>query len=261
MIDLLTPAGERLLEAALAARPVLVLDFDGTIAPLVDRPDQAALHPDALDLIAPLRARLPVAIVSGRGLDDLRARFPLDGVTLVGNHGNEWAPGEAPAGSGDFDEARSRAICAEWARTLAGPLAHFGPGLLFEPKTVSLSIHYRLVRDPAAARQQLLELIGQLSPAPELIEGKLVFNLLAPGLATKFEAIAALVRRHDAGTAIFVGDDVTDERAFERAPPEWLTVRVWDNEVAGGSSARTAVTRVEGVLALLARIGAVVKHR
>ena len=52
---------------------------------------------------------------------------------------------------------------------------------------------------------------------------------MAPGLVTKYEAIEELQARHRTGTVIFVGDDVTDERVFERAPADWLTVRVWDD--------------------------------
>jgi len=62
---------------------------------------------------------------------------------------------------------------------------------------------------------------------------------------------------------IFVGDDVTDERVFERAPPDWLTVRVWDEEAnaaGSASAARAFVHRVDGVIELLDRLGRLLRN-
>ena len=266
MIDLLTAAGSDLLAQALRAGPLLALDFDGTLSPLVPVPADAAIDPRMPALLAPLVARLPVAIVSGRGLDDLAVRVPVPGVTLVGNHGNEWADpanGDADRGRARRDDrsARQRQVCRDWAAALAAPLAALGPGLAFEAKTVSLSIHYRLVAEPQRMRQQLLELIATLEPAPEIIEGKFVFNLMAPGLVTKYEAVVELLARHRAVTAVFVGDDVTDERVFERAPAGGLTVRGRDEEaVAASSAARSFVQGVDGVAELLLRLGRLARN-
>lgn len=279
MIDLQSVAGDGLLLEALAGRPLLALDFDGTLSPLVPDPACAAMDPRVPSLLPPLMSRMPVAIVSGRGIADLSARVPMTGLTLVGNHGNEWRPCADEFVDGDsrvLDErderderndryerdARQRQICLDWTAALAAPLAALGPGLAFEAKTVSLSIHYRLVPDPGQTRLQLLALIEALTPRPEIIEGKFVFNLMAPGLVTKYEAVEQLVSRHQAGTAIFVGDDVTDERVFERAPAKWLTVRVWDDEIAAASAkgfatasaARSFVHGVDGVVELLERL-------
>lgn len=267
MIDLQSAAGDGLLLDALGRRPLLALDFDGTLSPLVPEPDAAAMDPRIAPLLPPLMSRMPVAIVSGRGLGDLSARVPITGLTLVGNHGNEWlrdADGDSPQ-SGER-KARQRQICLDWTAALAASLAALGPGLAFEAKSVSLSVHYRQVADPDRTRLQLLALIRGLQPSPEIIEGKFVVNLMAPGLVTKYEAIVDLVSRHQAGTAIFVGDDVTDERVFERAPADWLTVRVWDDEIAAAganasrsasgaaSRARAFVHRVDGVVELLERL-------
>ena len=279
MIDLQSAAGDGLLLEALRRQPLLALDFDGTLAPIVPQPADATIDPRVPPLLSPLQARLPLAIVSGRGIDDLAARVPLDGLMLVGNHGNEWA-GEGDgkgkgAGTGrggeksgepsaaDERRARQRQVVRDWAQSLKAPLAAMGPGIAFEHKSVSLSIHYRLVPDPGQARRELLELVAGLRPEPEIIDGKFVLNLMAPGLVTKFEAIDELQARHRAGTVIFVGDDVTDERVFERAPSDWLTVRVWDDEAnaaGAASAARAFVQRVDGVVELLERMGRLLRN-
>ncbi len=257
LIDLESPAGEDLLAAAMSSRPVVALDFDGTLAPLVPRPEDAAMDPRAGEVLARLSAWVPVAIVSGRGLDDLAGRIPVKGLVLVGDHGNDWRgqPGMEAAGE---RRAEQEQVCREWAARLAQPLAALGPGLAFEAKALSLSVHYRLVDDPPRMREQLLDLFETLEPKPSIIEGKFVANLMAPGLATKYEAVEQLVTLRTAGTAIFVGDDVTDERAFERAPSHWLTVRVWDDDTSPGgantSAARTFVHGVDGVVTLLRRM-------
>ena len=263
LINLQSPAGEDLLADAMASRPVVALDFDGTLAPLVPRPDDAAMDPRAADVLARLAAWVPVAIVSGRGLDDLAGRIPMKGLILVGDHGNDWRgqPGMEAVGE---QRAGQEQVCREWAARLTGPLAALGPGLAFEAKALSLSVHYRLVDDPPGMRERLLELFDSLEPKPSIIEGKFVVNLMAPGLATKYEAVEQLVALRAAGTAIFVGDDVTDERAFERAPSHWLTVRVWDDDTSpGGAATRAArafVHGVDGVITLLRRMEALAQN-
>jgi trehalose 6-phosphate phosphatase len=268
MIDLQSAAGDGLLLEALEKKPLLALDFDGTLSPLVPQPSAAAMDPRVPPLLAPLMARMPVAIVSGRGIVDLAARVPMKGLDLVGNHGNEWGPtldsaldasaGQTEPSPAQARQAQQRQVCLEWARKLAAPLAALGPGIAFEEKSVSLSIHYRLMAEPDKTRLELLSLVSGLRPPPEIIDGKFVLNLMAPGLVTKYEAIEELQARRGTGTVIFVGDDVTDERVFERAPPDWLTVRVWDDEANPGgdrSAARSFVQGVDGVIELLDRLG------
>ena len=270
MIDLQSAAGDGLLIDVLGRRPLLALDFDGTLAPIVAQPADAAIDPRVPPLLAPLQGRLPVAIVSGRGLDDLAPRVPLPGLVLIGNHGNEWAadggahdPGGEEDAAADGRRVQQRQVVRDWAATLEQPLAGLGRGIVFERKLLSLSLHYRHAPAPEATREALLGLVRGLRPEPEIIDGKFVLNLMAPGLVTKFEAVVELQRRRGAGTVIFVGDDVTDERVFERAPPDWLTVRVWDDEAnAAGtaSAARAFVHRVDGVIELLERMGRLLRN-
>ena len=86
------------------------------------------------------------------------------------------------------------------------------PGLIFEDKGVTASIHYRLAPDPAAARQQLLQAIEALANASALrvTEGRMVLTLLPRLALDKGSAVAELIHEHHLRGAVFIGDDVTD---------------------------------------------------
>lgn len=249
-----SPLAMKLLRMALASRPLIALDYDGTLAPLVADPDAAAIDPRAQRCLAELRERFEVAVVSGRGLADLRARVDIDGLMLIGSHGNEW-PGEDGA-----PVLAQAAMVAGWAEQLRELLAHEAPRATLEIKRLSLTLHYRDAQEPMAMRERLAALCERLQPMPKLIDGKFVWNLIPTTAATKFDAIDRLVREGRSGAVIFVGDDATDEIVFERAPPAWLTVKVFDGEAGLAAGARTAarvsVEGIDGVIELLGRIAA-----
>jgi trehalose 6-phosphate phosphatase len=201
-----------------AGRMLVALDFDGTLAPIVERPEAAAL----LDgLAGPLRRLVArddtvAAIVSGRGLADVRRRIGLDALYYAGNHGFEIeGPGvdrvhEAAADARPALESCVRALDA----ALAGE-----PGTEVEDKQWTLSIHYRRAeRDGAEARVRAAVDAHCRRPGLRVTEGKKVFEVRPDvawdkGKATRFllDAIA-----DDAELpAIFIGDDRTDEDAFE----------------------------------------------
>ena len=75
MRHLFTPEGEAALAAVMRLAPVLAFDFDGTLAPIVARPDQAHVPPPVSEGLAHLAQRLPVAVISGRSVADVRARL------------------------------------------------------------------------------------------------------------------------------------------------------------------------------------------
>ncbi len=247
MPPILARDGERALRALLSGPALIAFDFDGTLAPIVERPDDARMDPGLDARMRTLGSLVPFAIVSGRGLADLQKRAATGARYLVGNHGNDGLAGD-PAVA-----ARALAVCRDWREALGHALAGPGgdPGIELEDKGATLSIHYRRARDPVAAAVQLTALIGALRPAPRVIGGKCLFNLLPPGAVTKFEALRRLAQ--DAGTqrVLFVGDDDTDEIVFEQAPADWLTVRVEPGEK---SAARYQLAQQTQVAQLVERI-------
>src|SRR4051794_5660589 len=212
MKHLFTSEGEDALQAVMRLRPLLAFDFDGTLAPIVAHPDEARVAEAVSRGLAALARDLPVAIITGRSVADVRPRLGFEPHFVIGNHGAE-DPGEpqAPRGSLALDALRER-IAAH-----AGQLA--GAGVTVEDKRFSIALHYRLAADAGAALVCIEALLQGIEPALRRFGGKCVVNVLAEGLPDKGDALAALVARSQTEAAVFVGDDVNDEAVFLRARP------------------------------------------
>jgi trehalose 6-phosphate phosphatase len=221
---LLSPEGELALSRLLRGQPLLAFDFDGTLAATVARPEAAQVSTAVAKRLKVLSARLPVAVVSGRAVSDVRQRLGFQPRFLVGNHGAEFE-GQQPPDSGALDALRLT------LQSQAVALRH--AGVAVEDKGLSLALHYRLARDRVLARQQVDHLLGPLQPALRVFGGKLVVNVTAADAPDKAQAVQALVQRSGASAAFFAGDDVNDEPVFRAAPEHWLTLRV------GRDAART----------------------
>lgn len=220
MTDLLSIEGRRVLQAFASRAPLCLFDFDGTLAPLVPDPDSALLPHDLQLRLQQLQLRVPVGIVTGRSLADIRARLEFRPDYLIGNHGLEGVPGERRLHTALVD------ACARWRTSLDPQLAEIDPGIWLEDKRYSLSLHYLKARDPAAAEAALAALFAQLQPTPRIIPGKYLFSLLPAERGDKGEAVQQLLRFSGAACALYVGDDVTDEDVFSLRHPNILSVRV-----------------------------------
>jgi trehalose 6-phosphate phosphatase len=200
-----------------------VFDFDGTLSPIVPQPDSAALPPEVRERLLTLTTLAPVAILTGRSLTDIRKRLGFEPHYVIGNHGLEGMPGW---------EERSKgyaAACAAWRSALEGAFCdkqRFDPGIRLEDKEYSLSVHYRMARNQAQSEQRLRALFETLLPPPRVVDGKCVFSLMPVDAAHKGGALEELMQQAGAGTAIYVGDDVTDEDVFRLRRPDVLTVRI-----------------------------------
>jgi len=193
----------------------LVTDIDGTISPIVARPDQAMVLPEARNALEGLRQQLQlVAVVTGRSVDDARRMVGIDGLTYIGNHGLEvFANGHAEI----VAEARP------WIPRLTAVLdevnlrmdARIRPGVIVENKSVTASIHYRLTPNPDEARKQLLNILARCTVSGIRVEeGRRVINLLPPLMITKGTAVTRLVSEHHLDRLVYLGDDITDAHAF-----------------------------------------------
>jgi trehalose 6-phosphate phosphatase len=245
---------------------VLLLDVDGTLAPIAPRPEDARVPPATLAVLRAL-ADAPdthLALVTGRAAADARRLVPLEHLWVVGNHGAEQvAPGGAHAvdpGVAAHAPALRHAV-AELGAELAGV-----PGAWVEDKGWSASVHYRQVAPENAHRVVGAARAAGARGGLRAVGGKMVVELRAPVDVDKGTAGVALARALGAGApgaAVFAaGDDVTDEDLFRRLADAWpgagrvLTVRV------GAADAPTAAAhRVPDPGALLRVLEAVAAAR
>jgi trehalose 6-phosphate phosphatase len=245
MQRLFTKRGEAALAAALRRRPLIAFDFDGTLAPIVAQPELAHIPAPVAARLSWLAARVPVAIITGRAVADVRPRLHFTPRYIVGNHGAEPEEG-APA------LALARALDPLRERVLARAAALALAGIRVEDKGLSIALHYRLARDRDAARALIDDIVGALPSTVSLFAGKLVVNAIASGAPDKADALRGLVARSGAACAIFAGDDVNDEPVFETAPPSWLTIRVGCDQP--GSRARYFIDSTHEMALLLDRM-------
>ncbi|USQ97926.1 trehalose-phosphatase [Caulobacter sp. RL271] len=197
----------------LPRRAALFLDLDGTLAPIMPRPDDVGPDPRRARLLARLRETFEnrVAVVSGRDLPNLD--YILDGgVRAIGAvHGlvRRTADGAVIAREPHPGLIDARRILVE--------LAHCERGLLFEDKGLSVALHYR--NAPACA-EAVIEAAERLSQATGLVLqlGDMVAELRTPG-ADKGAAVTAFLREAPfvGATPVFIGDDLTDEDGFVAA--------------------------------------------
>ncbi|CAM01745.1 trehalose 6-phosphatase [Saccharopolyspora erythraea NRRL 2338] len=200
----------------LPGRPVLAFDFDGTLAPIAETPAEAILPASTREVLAALSRRCPVAVLSGRDLDDVRRHVGLDRLWYAGSHGFEIA---GPGGE-HFAHASARTALPaldEAEARLASRLSDVA-GVVLERKRFALAVHYRQVPDFAVAH--VLDEVRAVTPSSiTLTHGRLVAELLPAVAWDKGRALRWLLERLDpTGMArpvvLYAGDDLTDEDAL-----------------------------------------------
>jgi trehalose 6-phosphate phosphatase len=205
---LLAPLRERPGELA------VLCDVDGTLAPIVARPEEARLLDGAREVLESLRDRVRLlGFVSGRGLADVERLVGLPGCAYAGNHGMEvHLPGGRPrlaAGVADHVPAVA-AFAATWPpeRLSVG-------GVRLEEKGATLSFHARGAPDPAAAGLLLREVAREAREHGLVAtSGREVLEVRPPVLIDKGTAVRELLEGAGARAALYVGDDRTDADAW-----------------------------------------------
>lgn len=191
----------------------MFLDFDGTLVEIVDRPDLTHVPPSLLATLSDAHAALDgaLALVSGRSIADLDKLMDPLRLPAAGVHGLEYRNG-----SGRVRSATTRSF-PDWAREEITNLAESADGLLTEDKGHGMAIHFRLAPDhEAPVHEAVHSIAARLGPDFIVQNGKMVFEL-RPACASKGTAVAKFMEEPPfAGRQpVFVGDDITDEDAFE----------------------------------------------
>ena len=199
-------------------RAAVFLDYDGTLTPIVSRPEQARLAPAMREAVRALARRCPVAVVSGRDRADVQRLVRLDDLIYAGSHGFDiTGPGGLELHQTAADAALPALTQAEAAlrEALAGI-----DGALVERKRFALAVHYRLVAPErvAAVEAAVARAHAESADALRRTGGKLIFEL-RPNLPwDKGRAVEWLLRALALDgpevLPIYIGDDETDEDAF-----------------------------------------------
>lgn len=219
MKHLFSSEGEAALATFMKRRPLLAFDFDGTLAPIVPKPDDAKVPMPVARRLAHLATQLNVAIISGRRVADIHDRLHFEPAYVIGNHG-----AEDPSVSEDshaLESINSLRVRMHGVRDVLQKT-----GVIVEDKGASVALHYRLARDRQTASQTIADVLTDLDPGLKVFGGKFVVNVVSKSANDKAQALAILVERSRADCAIFIGDDVNDEPVFARMNPNWLTIRV-----------------------------------
>lgn len=211
-----------------AGRVFLFLDFDGTLAPIVEDPADASMSPETRQHLFDLsqRARYLVSIVSGRALSDIQQRVGLSGLTYAGNHGFEisgptlrFTEPAAAAHTADLE-----AVSRELETRLAGI-----PRARVENKGLTASVHYRGATESGRLeiRRIVNEVVGLHQDLFQITQGLEVLEIRPrvkwnKGLAANW--ILASFKTHQP-VPVYLGDDTTDEDAFLELS-SGITVRI-----------------------------------
>jgi trehalose 6-phosphate phosphatase len=233
--------------AARAAEVAVCLDYDGTIAPIVEDPEAARPLPGIVELLGPLAARYAaVALVSGRPATFLASHAPAPGARYLGLYGLE----EIVDGRARVDprlEAARPAVAAAAEELAAHPAVRDSRAHL-EDKRYAVAVHTRRVADPGrwagpvgAAADEVAARHGL-----EVVGGRLVWELRPPVESDKGDAVRRVAAAAGASALVVVGDDRGDLPAFAAAAE------------LGRGSLRVAVRSAEAPAALLAAADLVV---
>ena len=255
-----TDMDQLLTAGRLAGRPlVLLLDVDGTLAPIVAHPALAQVPDATRRIIASLVTRpdVIVILVSGRAARDAKRMVGVERVWAVGNHGAEVID---PSGDTTVDPEVSRYAepMARTAQTLE-PLVAAITGVVLENKTWTLSVHYRTADERVVPR--LRGIVEGVAARNGLLvtEGKKVLEIRPPVAVDKGSAISRLLDDLGGfgadGSVLFAGDDVTDEDAFRflrEYHPSAVTIHVGDRADTAAEFIFPDLDQLRALLALLA---------
>ncbi|MFE7646251.1 trehalose-phosphatase [Streptomyces phaeoluteigriseus] len=217
-----TPHGREAL-AAILAKPggtLVGLDFDGTLAPIVENPEDARAHPDALPVLARLAPKVAsVAVVTGRPAavavrNGGFAGVPgLERLAVLGHYGAERWDARTGTVSAPAPHPGVAAVRAELPAVLEA--AGAGPGTWVEEKGRAVAVHTRRAADPQAAFEALRRPLADLAARHGLIvePGRMVLELRPPGV-DKGVALTEYVREIGAEAVLYAGDDLGDLPAF-----------------------------------------------
>ncbi|MFO7824495.1 MAG: trehalose-phosphatase [Cyclobacterium sp.] len=220
---------EEVFKKLMKKSPVLFFDYDGTLSPIVDDPDDAKLSDEGKTILKKLSKLLPLAVISGRGLDDLKGNIGIRDLIYAGSHGFEIS------GPGGLDKQHEGGIDIlpelDKAETQLNKRLDMVSGCVVERKKYAIAVHYRNVdvKKVSEIKNAVEEIVKQRDKL-KIGKGKKILELKPDFNWHKGHALNWLLEKLELKTnryyPIFFGDDITDEDAFEMIQSSGLGILV-----------------------------------
>ncbi len=204
----------------------LFLDYDGTLTPIVESPDKAILSEDMHSLIIKLKEIMPVAIVTGRSLENIMDILKIEKMIYAGNHGAEIWDGKNLVMEQQLSDSKKalEKIIKELKETLS-----FVQGVIVEDKGITASIHFRMVASQDICK--MLNIFWAIADSYKglfrITSGKKVFEIKPYGIWNKGDAVKWIWKNFGENKIpIYLGDDLTDEDAFKVIKGEGMGISI-----------------------------------
>jgi len=218
-LEHLLSAWSEVAEQLRSARHILLLlDYDGTLTPIVERPELASLPVGTGQLLEALAGKrcLTLAIISGRALADLKQKVGVNNIVYAGNHGLEIEGPQVSYVSPAAEESRPllRQMYGELSQALGAI-----KGVLVEDKGLTLSVHYRQVAEGRSAEVRSIfeRITGNAARSGKIgiTWGKKVYEVRPAVAWDKGKVVKMLMGQKRGTLPIYLGDDLSDEDGFK----------------------------------------------
>ena len=211
------------------SRLVLFLDFDGTLVPIAERPEEVRISKVLNRTLHKLARRIPMVVVSGRPVKDLRRVMGLGHIYYIGLHGFSYAtPGRSPSWMAPRPPRRIVRKWKEALETAAGKVQ----GAWVEDKGITVALHDRqvLARDRPRLRRYAVDALRNRLDRTQvrLLRGKHVMEVLPPTNCDKGTAVLRLLKKPWARSRVpvYFGDDITDIPALKLVARSGVAIQV-----------------------------------
>lgn len=202
----------KVLESFSIVKTLYAFDYDGTLAAIRPEPSAAHMTDKVNELLKQLSLVAPVAIITGRGVADVKKFLNFDPHFIIGNHGIEGTHSES-------DLKMMEELVIKWKQKLN----FLPPEVMIEDKKYSLSLHYRSDISP------FLPAIREL-PGASFVDGKFVINIVPGSGINKGQAMNFLMNKYQFHFGFYIGDDKTDENVFAYKNSRLITVKVGQDD-------------------------------
>ncbi|RJR48581.1 MAG: trehalose-phosphatase [Desulfobacteraceae bacterium] len=238
---------EEIRGRAVNRRLLVSLDYDGTLTPIVERPEKAVLSPEMRRTVSELADLCTVAVITGRDLSEVKRLVGLGKIYYAGSHGFDISgPGDRHVLQMGTEFLPLLDHAQEALHEMLGSI----PGMLIERKRFSVTVHFRLVeKDRLREIEESVDLVLRNHQGLRKARGKKIFEL-QPGVDWhKGKALMwlmdALDMNRDNVLPLFIGDDATDEHVFEALLGCGVGIIVRDDAAAEGHLQSAAQYAIE----------------